>query len=543
MAKMKYDVVETIPRAIRMLRALRSVGYDFNAAVGDIVDNSISAGAKEINVDFRRTPKGFTLIIRDDGRGMSKPVLREAMRHGSDVEYDPESLGKFGMGLKTASLSQCRKLLVASNSGTTASGLSAFMWDLAHIDKVNRWELLDIAKESALRDPRFKKILRSSGTVVSWEEMDRFDADLNSYQRGGNADNWVGELIGELQTYLRMTFHRFMDGSLGSRRNLKIIYNGRKLTPWDPFCRCEKNTLVLKPSEFRPVESKSKSAVRIEPFVLPEKDGSQGFSTLPAWNEAKGLLPWNDSQGFYIYRENRLIHYGGWLRIRGKSEHTKYARVGVYFDSSLDEIFQISVHKMKLNLPASLFDHLKSATQEAVKIAKTRSEKRRPTDGGIHKHGIAIVADAIPEAFARHSVKVTTKRDGSVIVTNRRGSFTVDSAEGSKPVRLDHNVGITAGVVEDGRFWKVQCKPDGGFLVVLNAKHPFYRLAYDGAKPDRTKFLDSVFAAIGFTELRSGTEKNKALFSEIRDTISTMLSDMAKSETLKNGLPRGRRRA
>ena len=540
MAKLKYEVVETVPRAIRVFRALRSVGYDFNAAVGDIVDNSISAAAKEIHVDFKRTGKGFSLVIRDNGKGMTKPELREAMRLGSDVSYDPESLGKFGMGLKTASLSQCRRLIVASNSGATAKGLSAFMWDLSHIDRVNRWELLDVQRSGIEHDPRIRPILRSSGTIVIWEDMDRLDEPLGAYQLPGSADNWGGQMIGELHIYLRMTFHRFMDGSLGARRTIKFFYNGRKLSPWDPFCRKEKNTSILKTSEFRPVETKSKSTVRIEPFVLPEKDGKQGFSSLPAWNEAKGLLPWNDSQGFYVYRENRLIHFGGWLRIRGKSEHTKYARVGVFFDSHLDDIFEISVHKMKLRLPASLAEHLKSATQEAVRIAKTRSEKRRPTDGGIHKHGIAVMAEALPDYAQKHSVKVSTTRNGTVVVKNKKGSFRANSVNEAASVRLNENIGITGGTVEDGKLWKLVCKPDGGFLVVLNVKHPFYRLAYNGGKPDRTKFLDSVFAAIGFTELRSRTQSNRALFNEIRDTISTLLADMAKSDTLKNGLTRGK---
>lgn len=530
MSGLKFDVVDTPPRAARTILGLRRVGYDFNAAIGDIVDNSISAAAKNIYVDFKRVANRFQASIRDDGHGMTKLNLHMAMTHGSDVEYDPDNLGKFGMGLKTASLSQCRRLLVASNSTDSIKGLNAFMWDVTHIEKVNKWELADIHKKEVEKDPRFRSILRSSGTIVVWEELDRLNEQLESYERPGDADNWVGQISGELRLYLRMTFHRFMDGSLGTKRTIKLFYNNSALKPWDPFCRKEPNTQVLKSTEFRPTESKSKAAVRIEPYVLPEREGKEGFSSLQAWDAAKGLLQWNDSQGFYVYRENRLIHVGGWLRIRGKSEHSKYARVGIFFDSRLDDIFEITVHKMKIKLPGSLFDHLKEATHEAVRIAKKRSEKRVPADGGVHRHGAAVISEVMPKAMERNSI--------DPYQTN--GHHKNGAKKSQRPVKkkgddISSSLHMTAGRIKGEKFWELSVGKDGDITIMLNVKHPFYRAAYSGAAPNRTKYLDAVFAAIGFTELKAQSTRNRAIFDEMRLTMSSFLAEMARSKLLNKG--------
>ena len=105
------NIVERIPRARKTQKALRGLGYKFNSSVADLVDNSISANAENVKIYFFRPNGGseFNLFILDDGHGMDAEKLGEAITYGSEQDYQKGSLGKFGMGLKTASLAHCNK--------------------------------------------------------------------------------------------------------------------------------------------------------------------------------------------------------------------------------------------------------------------------------------------------------------------------------------------------------------------------------------------------------------------------------------------------
>src|SRR5687768_16355260 len=106
--------IEVIPDARRHMRSLSDMGYDFAQAIADVVDNSIAAEATEVRIDIEFDGDESWVRIADNGAGMRPEVLKEAMRYGANREYDEDDLGKFGLGLKTASMSQCRRLTVAS---------------------------------------------------------------------------------------------------------------------------------------------------------------------------------------------------------------------------------------------------------------------------------------------------------------------------------------------------------------------------------------------------------------------------------------------
>lgn len=139
------EIHEVIPNAKRLIKSLRDMGYDFSTAVADLIDNSIEAGATRVDINAGFYGNDSFVLISDNGKGMSIEELKEAMRYGSERAYNEEDLGKFGLGLKTASMSQCQRLSVASrkkNSNETA----AFCWDLDHIEKTNKWEIIQITK-------------------------------------------------------------------------------------------------------------------------------------------------------------------------------------------------------------------------------------------------------------------------------------------------------------------------------------------------------------------------------------------------------------
>ncbi len=325
---------------------MRDMGYDFEQAVADVVDNSVRAGATHISIDVRFDGDDSWVRIADNGSGMSEDEVCEALRYGSQREYDEDDLGKFGLGLKTASLSQCRRLSVASRNKPRRGNVHAYAWDLTHIGKTDRWEVLPVTRGSML-EMLCEPLEKSTGTVVLWENLDRILGYKKPY--GEPAFKRLRSDCRRLELHLGMVFHRFLSGEVKGRQ-FSITLNGNKVEPWDPFCLSESKTVSLPPLRLAIDEDGIKGSVIIHPYILPKKDY---FSSHEAFMRA-GCNAWNQLQGFYIYRANRLIQAGGWSNLRTRDEHTKLARVAVSFMPAVDEAFKINVAKMRAQLPASV---------------------------------------------------------------------------------------------------------------------------------------------------------------------------------------------
>ena len=163
-----------------------------------------------------------------------------------------------------------------------------------------------------------------------------------------------------------MVFHRFLAGT-AKRKKLKLILNGNEIAPWDPFCENEKKTRKLRAIVF-PVEHEGVTGeVHVQPYILPHQED---FSSPEAFRGASGPANWNQQQGFYIYRADRMIQSGGWSNLRTPDEHTKLARVAVSFWPKLDDAFKINVAKMRVQMPARIRDPLRDAIGPVVKLAR-----------------------------------------------------------------------------------------------------------------------------------------------------------------------------
>ncbi len=376
---------ELIPSARRLIRSLRDMGYDFAAAVADLIDNSVEAKATLVAVDIEFDGDDSWVRIADNGRGMATAKLREAMRYGAERDYENDDLGKFGLGLKTASMSQCQRLSVASRVNKDRADIAAFCWDLDHIEKTNRWEILPIDRNGlgpAIREP----LKETVGTVVLWQRLDRILGFKHPY--GEFARKRLLSMCRELEEHLGMVFHRFLTGEARSRR-LKILVNGNVVEPWDPYARGEQHTQQLQTVTL-PVEQDGVvlGEVLIEPFVLPHQDR---FSSPIAHGKASGPQKWNRQQGFYIYRSGRMIQSGGWSNLRTIDEHLKLARVAMSFPPKLDEAFKINVAKMRVQLPQTLRDAVEKAIGPVLRIAdKTyRNASNKKGGGGGDNSGAA----------------------------------------------------------------------------------------------------------------------------------------------------------
>jgi anti-sigma regulatory factor (Ser/Thr protein kinase) len=358
------STLEVIPSPRRLIRSLRDVGYDFKHAVADLVDNSVAAGATCVAIDMRFDGRESWLRIADNGCGMSGAAITEAMRFGTERSYSEDELGKFGLGLKTASLSQCSKLTVASRVDVNTRRIEVRQWDLTHVEATNRWEIIDVPAEERPEE-LIGPLQDRPGTVVLWELMDRVLGYKTPW--GDRARNGFYRLAEELDIHLGMVFHRFLTGESRQKRVLKIIINGTTVDPWDPFARNENATVRLPTKQFEISGDEGRGLVLYAPFILPIKEQ---FSSLKAFERLAGPGKWNYQQGFYIYRADRMIQSGGWSYLRTSDEHTKFARIALDFWPDLDSEFDINIAKARVNLPADLRAKLQPHVEQLVKQAR-----------------------------------------------------------------------------------------------------------------------------------------------------------------------------
>lgn len=406
MGKKKHEL---IPSARRLITSLRDMGYDFAAAVADVVDNSIEAHASKVAISVHFDGDESWVRIADNGDGMKPAQIREALRYGAEREYDAkEALGKFGLGLKTASMSQCQRLTVASRSSADRADIYAHAWDLDHVINTNKWEILEVDcrdRPQLLAEP----LLENTGTVVLWERLDRILGYKHPY--GEMAKKRLSGMCRELEEHLAMVFHRYISGEAG-RRKVRLSVNGNPVRPWDPFVREEKETKPLEPVTLRYDHDGIGGDILIEPFVLPHQDH---FSSPQAHAAAAGPFRWNRQQGFYIYRANRMIQSGGWSNLRTLDEHTKLARVAVSFDPRLDEAFRINVAKMRVQLPQQLREQFEKAIGPVIKIAQTayrRSDAGTRGAGSSHRTGNPASSVTSPSSSSHRASNAAGKNQG-----------------------------------------------------------------------------------------------------------------------------------
>lgn len=373
-----YDVS---PSAARLTRSLRDIGYDFSTAIADIVDNSVAAGATRVEIHIEHDGADSRVLIADDGHGMSPKALLEALRFGTRRTYGAGELGRYGLGLKTASLSQCRVLTVVSRSSKSVVRTCARSLDLDLIEEWDQWVIADPSSAEPMTARARQWLAEGTGTVVIWQSLDRVLPEKRP--EGGWARRRLETLAARTAEHLGMVFHRFLDGVDG-RPQLVITVNGQKVSSWDPFARQEQATTELPTQRFE-IEAAGRGHVTLRRFVLPSRDR---FSSAETFERQSGPLNWNRQQGLYVYRADRLVQWGGWGGIRGIDEHTKLARAALEFDTDLDTAFNINVAKMRVTLPAQLRQLIEPSVNELCALAddayrKTSRSKSSPVPADI----------------------------------------------------------------------------------------------------------------------------------------------------------------
>ena len=350
------------------MESMRSVGYSLPTAIADLIDNSITAGAASVWVDMHWNGRNSWVSVRDDGKGMNEQELVRGMRAGSinpTAVRNRNDLGRFGLGLKTASFSQCRRLTVWSKQKDSAP--SARRWDLDYVAEYDEWRLLG-GFESPEIDPLKRWAVARSGTVVLWENMDTLDHEgqvtpENSQQR-------FLEHVREVAQHLSMVFHRYMEQAVSpGGKKLSITVNGNPLKPWNPF---HAGSRVL--PERSPVEKINclHETVEIQGYVLPHHDKL----TPEEFQAAAGPKGWNAQQGFYLYRNHRLIIAGSWLQLGPpgrpwyQEEQYRLARLRIEIGNTNDFEWGLDVKKATAHPPAALCSRLAGLADRQRKRAK-----------------------------------------------------------------------------------------------------------------------------------------------------------------------------
>jgi hypothetical protein len=349
MAQANRRPVNVTPSARRLTGSLRDIGYDFVAAVADVVDNSVTAGASTVEIEMVFDGADSFVVIADDGCGMTEAELVESLRFGSRSDYGVGDLGRYGLGLKTASLSQGRRVTVVARRALNLRRLSAKSLDLDHIDRTDRWQIIEPPVDS----PSFRALewlSEGPGTVVFWEKLDRvLPMDRPD---GGWARRRLDQLAVKAREYLGMVFHRFIEGDVDRDGGpLTITVNGEKARAWNPFSPLEEHRVELPAQSYEIASGDLYGRVVLNRYVLPPKDK---YSSHAEFERMSGPRRWNRQQGLYIYRANRLIQHGGWCGIRAADEHTKFARASLDIQTDLDALFRINVAKMRVSLPPEI---------------------------------------------------------------------------------------------------------------------------------------------------------------------------------------------
>ena len=342
------------PHPSSLIESMSDIGYSLSTSLADLIDNSITAGAKTIHVLANVGDSPLRVGVLDDGAGMSEMELLQAMRLGSRSplgERTHSDLGRFGLGLKTASFSQCRRLTVV----TKTEGIAACArWDLDRVAASNGWS---VEAPDDLESIPWAELLGDRGTLVVWEKL---YADPGTGASEQDVADFVRQLD-EASSHLELVFHRFIEGESGHPK-ISILLNHRRLAPFDPFHTRHPATIAGPVERIRV----GQSHVLVQAFTLPH----QSKVTPQEWDHYGGKEGYLRNSGFYVYREKRLIIHGTWFGLVRQTELTKLARVRIDMPNSLDAAWRIDVKKASAQLPPAVRTRLRRIIEPLGAAAK-----------------------------------------------------------------------------------------------------------------------------------------------------------------------------
>lgn len=515
------DHVTVRPNVARLAEGLRDTGYDLNMAVADLVDNAISAGATYIDVRLGFTADNESILaVGDNGCGMDREGLLNAMRYGSDSKKDP--LSKFGLGLKTASTAFCRRLVLASR--VSGDPLRA-VWDLDHLAESGEWEL-----EMGAPSPEQLEYLDlctegGPGTAVIWEKIDRMlTAEVEPGESpAATSTERLERMVKTLTEHLATVFQRFLNPFDERARTVRMVMNNELVIPRDPFCGAvvgprETHVLSLqRDGELVPVTVAATILPRPEEILDESQRANADITT--------------KRQGIYVYRENRLIHGPDWLGIFSQEPHHSLLRVSLSFDTTLDDVFMVDIKKSRVLVSEQLYMWLKNTLLPGL-MQRAETEWRKGAAKTAEKAATHTVSDAV---IAEHMDALRCAEVISSDAARSEAKFRNNNGTVTAGVRVSEQdaryIALSADLPHDQFYMPTVLNGHPG--VTLNTGHPFYTKVYqpNADNSPLVQSLDFLFFSLAQAELNNTTSAEHRLFDAARDELSRNL------RTLLGGVP------
>jgi hypothetical protein len=520
---MTIEDFELPPDPKRVIEGLRDTGYQFETAIADIVDNSVAANATKIDLKIGMDFRGnIRVSIADDGDGMDVDGLKNAMRYGASARPNPASLGKYGLGLKTASTAFCRRLSVISRNSGTAKPVMA-SWDLDHVGDTKKWSLL-LGEADPDAVAHLEEVAPGrAGTVVMWTKVDRL---LKEYAAPGGAParNALKTKTNALKEHLATVYQRFLDPKDTRARTIAISVDQVPVSAWDPFMKGV-SELVGDQTISTELGNGREASFTVRAYILPRKEE---YATPQQAEAAKISAP---RQGIYIYRENRLLVEATWLGMYQQEPHGSLLRVEFSFDHKLDDAFHLDIKKSQIGLNDDLYDWLKDSFLPAPR----REANRRYREGeqkkiaehsrGAHHNSNNNIRDR-EAAAGGASVNVVNPNTGEVEVQNAHGRFRLKlpmtSATAPGEVFVQAVESITSGLLfEPGLIEQKRA-------VRINMSHPYYHKIYvPNLKSSVTvQGMDSLLWALAVAELSAMRVETREHFGDLRYEMSRILAKL-----------------
>lgn len=520
------------PDASRLIFGLRDTGYNVRTAAADIIDNSIAANADQINLQIVLREDGRKLVyFGDNGDGMNAEGIHRAMRYGAPERENAKSLGKFGLGLKTASSSVCRRFSLISRQ-TSNQSLAKLTWDLDHVAQEKRWEML---REPVSTDEHemFDELCGDKGTLVIWEKCDRILT--KEYEPGGTKEKAaINRLAEVLAKHLSLVYHRFLDKTDGRERDVDITINDTGVVHWNPFYPARSEQVLPDKKQKLVVElpDGSEEVANIRAWILPHR------SDMTKEEEKLHARISNRAQGFYVYREGRLIQDGSWMEVFGAPEpHTSLLRIEFDFCHALDDAFRIDVKKSRILFHPDLEDGLRELLQPIYREAGRRYRRQNREQTNTHKIDHTSANKNIAETGNASKAQVSSvdSTTQSAIVSNNMGpkiklKLAIQSNVSPDTVYVDAVEDITTG-----ELWQPAFRSAGESghapAVLLNKHHDFYQKIYQRAAANgfAVEGMDLLLWAFAVAEQNNTNEELEPIFEDIRNEISNNLRKLLRN--------------
>jgi hypothetical protein len=519
------------PDATRLIFGLRDTGYNVKTASADIIDNSIAADADQISIDIILHDDGRKKVyFGDNGKGMNAEGIHKAMRYGAAERENPESLGKFGLGLKTASSSACLKYTLISRD-SNSQNLTKLAWDLEHVAARDAWEMLN-EPITADEQEMFSELCGETGTLLIWEKCDRILT--KEYEPGStNEKNAINRLISSITKHVSLVYHRFLDKQDVRERNIDIFIGGVAVEPWNPFYPSKAEQVLQEKFQNLEVELPDNSVdiANMKAWILPHSRDMTDDEKVQARIS-------NKAQGFYIYREGRLIQYGGWMGVFGVIEpHSSLLRIEFDFGHKLDDAFHIDVKKSRILFHPDLIEGLERILKPIYREAKNRYRRKnsQQVNSQVIDHSSSNKNIAGTENAEKPKVTSVDQKTQSAFISNNFGPkiklrVPIQSHVNTETVYVEAVEDITSG-----ELWQpaLRSPNESGYVpaVLLNKHHDFYQKIYKRAAANgyAVEGMDILLWAFAVAEQNNTNEELEPIFEDIRSEISNNLRKLLRN--------------